>query len=131
MTINPNLKNLIATDLPGRYLVTSARGHKLKHICVMYDFDTNYINEITIKSRKSSKLVRAFEECYNTLKKNCLTTQLLCLDNEVSKNLIAAIEKNQLEYQLASPGDHRLNHARTGNPNGESAIHRHPQRCRP
>ena len=78
----------------------------------MYDFDTNFINAISIKSRKASELVRAFEECYNTLKKNGLTAQLLHLDNKVSKDLIAAIEKNQLEYQLASPSDHRLNHAK-------------------
>ena len=109
MIINPKLKNLIATDLPGRYPVTSARGHK--YTCVVYDFDTNYINEITIKSRKLSELVRASEECYNILKKNCLTARLLRLDNEVSKYLIAAIEKNQLNYQLASPGDSRLDHA--------------------
>ena len=106
---NNVLKNLIASDLPGRYPITSARGHK--YLFVMYDFDTNYINAVPIKSRKSSELVRGFKECYDTLKKNGLNARLLRLDNEVSKDLIAEIEENKLVYQLASPGDHRLNHA--------------------
>ena len=107
---NTTLKNLIASDLPGRYPITSARGHK--YLFVMYDFDTNYINAVPIKSRKSCELVRGFKECYETLKKNGLNARLLRLDNEVSKELIAVIEKNKLVYQLASPSDHRLNHAK-------------------
>ena len=108
-TNRPELKNLIASDLPGRYPITSARGHK--YLFVMYDFDSNYINAVPIKSRKSCELVRGFTECYELLKKNGLTARMLRLDNEVSKELIATIENNELTYQLASPGDHRLNHA--------------------
>ena len=33
------------------------------------------------------------------------------LDNELSKELIIEIEKKGLDYQIASPGDHQLNHA--------------------
>ena len=106
---NPELKNLIATDLPVRYPIISARGHK--YIFVMYDFDTNYINAIPITSRKSCELVRGFTECYDSLKNNSLPTRLLHLDNEVSHEFIATIDQNRLAYQLASPGDHRLNEA--------------------
>jgi hypothetical protein len=103
------LKNLIAMDLPGRYPIISARGHK--YIMVMFDYDTNYINAIPIKSRKSNELVRAFKICYDELKQKGLTARVLRLDNEISAELIRAIEEEKLDYQIASPGDHRLNHA--------------------
>jgi hypothetical protein len=35
------LKNLIATDLPGRYPVTSRKGNK--YMFVLYDYDSNLI----------------------------------------------------------------------------------------
>ena len=104
-----DLKNLIAMDMPGRYPTTSARGHK--YIMVLYDYDTNYINAVPIKSRKSNELVQAFQVCYNELKQRGITARVLRLDNEISAELIAAIEEQQLQYQIASPGDHRLNHA--------------------
>ena len=104
-----DLKQLVAMDLPGRYPITSARGHK--YIMVMYDYDTNYINAVPIKSRKSNELVRAFKVCYDELKLRGFTAQVLRLDNEISAELIKAIEDEHLEYQIASPGDHRLNHA--------------------
>jgi hypothetical protein len=33
------------------------------------------------------------------------------LDNETSRELIKAIEDRNIDYQIASPGDHQLNHA--------------------
>jgi hypothetical protein len=33
------------------------------------------------------------------------------LDNETSADLIKAIEERNINYQIASPGDHRLNQA--------------------
>jgi hypothetical protein len=103
------LQNLIATDLPGRYPITSAKGHK--YIFLMYDNDSGYINAIPIKSRKSDELVKAYQTCYNTLKNRGLIARLMRIDNEVSKTLIEAIEKDNLKLQIASPGDHRLNPA--------------------
>ncbi|OEU19979.1 hypothetical protein FRACYDRAFT_182300, partial [Fragilariopsis cylindrus CCMP1102] len=103
------MKQLIAMDLPGRYPVTSARGHK--YIMVMYDYDTNYINAVPIRSRKSSELVAAFKFCYDELKERGFTARVMRLDNEISTELIAAIGELNLDYQIVSPGDHRLNHA--------------------
>jgi hypothetical protein len=104
-----DLKNLIAMDMPGRYPLTSARGHK--YIMVFYDYDLNYINAIPIKSRKSSELVNAFTICYDELKQRGFKARVLRLDNEISKELINAIDAAGLDYQIASPGDHRLNDA--------------------
>jgi hypothetical protein len=107
-----DLKNLIAMDMPGRYPVTSARGHK--HIMVFYDYNLNYINAVPIKSRKSSELVQAFTVCYDELKKKGFKTRVLRLDNEISRVLITAIESEGLKYQIASPDDHSLNDAERG-----------------
>ena len=82
------LKNIIASDLSGRYPVKSARGHK--YMFVMYDFNTDYINAVPIKSRMLRHIEGEWPQ----------------LDNEVSKELIAAIENHKLVYQLASLGDH-------------------------
>lgn len=103
-----DLKNLAAMDLTGRFPVTLACGHK--YIFIMYNFDNNYINAVSIVSRKSRVLVEAFKTCYEELKSKNLTARLLRLDNKISKDLTAAIEAKNLDYQLVSPGDHRLNH---------------------
>jgi hypothetical protein len=102
-------KNLIDMDMPGRYPLTSARGHK--YIMVSYNYDINSINAIPIKAQKSSELVNAFNLCYDKLKKRGFEAQVLQLDNEISKELIIAIKNEGLQYQIASPGDHRLNDA--------------------
>ena len=68
-SISPErLKELLATDLPGRYPTTSARGHK--YLFVMYDYDANYIHATPIKSRKSEEFIRGFSESYKTLTKH-------------------------------------------------------------
>ena len=76
---------------------------------IMYDYDSGYINAIPMKSRKSNELLRAFELGYAELTEAGLTGQLLRLDNEISKDLRKAIKDKNLQYQLASPGDHRQN----------------------
>ena len=60
-TVSPDrLKELMATDLLGRYPVTSKRGHK--YLFVVYDYDANYIHATPIKSRKADELVRGFAD---------------------------------------------------------------------
>ena len=63
-----HLKELLARDLPERYPITSARGHK--YLFVMYDYDANYIHATPIKSRKSEELINAFSESYAVLTKH-------------------------------------------------------------
>ena len=62
-------------------------------VFIMYDYDSAYINDIPMKSRKSNELVRAFEQGYAELTDAGLTGQLLRLDNEISKDLITAIKE--------------------------------------
>ena len=77
------LKYTMASDLPGRYPVTSARGHK--YIFLIVDYDSNYIHAVPIKSCKAEELVYGFRTCYKTLTDNGLQGTYVRLDNETSK----------------------------------------------
>ena len=102
-------QNLIATDLPGRYSITLLWGHK--YLFVMFDININFINTVPIKNRTTPELIKGFKHCHKYLKKRRFRAKLLRLDNEVSKDLIAHIEAEQLMCQLASIGDHQTNPA--------------------
>ena len=73
----------------------------------MYDFDSNYIQAMPIKSRKSSELTQAFATCYKTLTTHGFSAREIRLDNEISEEFKEYISGANLKYQLASPGDHR------------------------
>jgi hypothetical protein len=103
------LKGIIATDLPGRFPTTSGQGNA--YVLVMYDFDSNSINAVGIKNRKKESLIKGYNEMYEDLRKAGINPVLHRLDNETSHDLIAEIGRKKLDYQIASPGDHRLNHA--------------------
>ena len=96
-------------DMTGRYPITSRQGNK--YVLIMIDWDSNYIKLIPMKSRKSQNLVAAFETGYQWFRDKGFSAELLKLDNEISKALIDAIKENKLDYQLASPNDHRQNPA--------------------
>ena len=81
------------------------------NICQMFDTDSNFINAVPIKNRSTPELLKGFKHCHEYLKRRKFRAKLLRLDNKVSKELIAHIESEQLQYQLASPGDHRTNPA--------------------
>jgi hypothetical protein len=104
-----DLKGIIATDLPGRFPTTSGQGNS--YVMVMYDFDSNTINAVAIKNRKKESLIKGYNELYEDLKKVGINPVLHRLDNETSDDLLREIEAKGMEYQIASPGDHRLNHA--------------------
>jgi hypothetical protein len=103
------LKGIIATDLPGRFPTTSAQGNA--YVMVLYDFDSNTINAVAIKNRKKESLIKGYNDMYEDLKKAGINPVLHRLDNETSKDLIKEIEKKGMDYQIAAPGNHRLNHA--------------------
>ena len=66
-TSDKEFQNLIATDLPGRYPITSLRGHEC--LFVMFDTDGNFINAVPIKNRSTPKLLKGFKHCHEYLKK--------------------------------------------------------------
>ena len=104
-----DMKNMLAMDLPGRYPITSASGNK--YVFIMLDCDTNYIRAIPMKSRETGEMIRCYTACYDYFKSRGFTSKLIRLDNEVSTKLIKQIQLDNLDYQLAAPGDHRRNPA--------------------
>ena len=62
-----------------------------------------------MKSNKGSAITDAYESIYTELTDAGITPILQYLDNETSKELITAIKKNRLKYQLAAPHGHQLN----------------------
>ena len=54
----------------------------------MYDFDSNTINAVGIKNRKTASLVQGYNELYEDLHKAEINRVLHRLDNETSEGLI-------------------------------------------
>jgi hypothetical protein len=105
------LKGTISTDLPGRFPLTSARGNAYVFVLYDYDYDSNSILAVPLKSRTKASLIQGFQNCLNHLTKAGIKPIVHRLDNEISKDMVAEIEKHHMNYQIAAPGDHRLNSA--------------------
>jgi hypothetical protein len=65
----------------------------------------------TMKSRLAPDLVAAYNKLHQQLLDGGVKPVLQRLDNEISRVLIKAIKDKGIDYQLASPHDHRLNPA--------------------
>ena len=104
-----DLTGVMSTDQSGRFPITSRRGNA--YIMVSYDYDSNVIDATAIRSREDAALIEGYTELYSHLTKAGITPLLHKLDNEASKQLIEAIERNDCDYQLAPAYDHRTNSA--------------------
>ena len=91
-TLDKEFQSLIATELPGRYSITSIGDHK--YLFVMFETDSTFINAVPIKNRSTPELLKGFKHCHEYLKRRRFRAELLRLDNE----LIARIETQQLQY---------------------------------
>ena len=78
---------------------------------ILYNYDSNVILAELCKQRTGEALAEAYKILHQRLVKSGVVPILQRLDNEASKIMIRAIEERKLEYQLASPHDHRLNPA--------------------
>ena len=103
-----DLSGMISTDQTGRFPTTSGQGNTC--ITIMYDHDSNLINAAAIKSRLEKDLVNGYKKLYEDLQKAGIKPLIQQLNNEVSKELIKAIEdKNQettKHYQLREQYKH-------------------------
>ena len=77
----------------------------------MYDYDSNAILKEELKDRSASSLTQAWKNAYARLTHNGHKTKLMILDNEISAEFVAALDKEKISYQLAPPGNHRTNAA--------------------
>ena len=103
-------KDLLATDLTGRFPVISSRG--FKYICVCFVFDANAILVRPMKSRSDSEHIRVYNDIFEYLSSKGLRPNHHTMDNECSTAMRKLIvENNQNKLQLVPPHDHRTNPA--------------------
>ena len=96
-------------DLTGKFPYISRRGNQ--YILVGYHYDANYIAAVPIKKRTAGEITKGWEALHSKFSQAGVTPTKYVMDNETSKELIAALEKKQLSYQLAPPHMHRTNAA--------------------
>ena len=72
----------IATDLTGRFPVTSNRGNK--YLFILYYYNSNIIPVITTKNRKYKEFIRVFQDLQKHLTTRGLNTNYMYLYNEAS-----------------------------------------------
>ena len=104
-----NITGLTAMDLSGKFPITSSRGNK--YIFLWYDYDSNTIKAIPIKSREKEEQVRAYNICYEYYALRGFVPQITKLDNEASEMLKNNMRKKEVKYQMVPPSIHRQNSA--------------------
>ena len=99
-------KNLLATDLTGRFPVLSSKGSK--YICVCYVHDSNSILVRPMKSRAEAEHIRVYKDIFQYLAARGLRPAHHTMDNECSPAMRRLIvEENQQKLQLVPPDDHQ------------------------
>ena len=107
--------NLIASDLPGQFPITSVWGYK--YLFLLYNVDDNYIQAILLKSWHTEELIRGFQTSYCVLTQHNFHTNTIWHDSKFSQSFISKdLKDQQLNIQLESKGNHWTNPS-------ECAIH--------
>ena len=96
-------------DLTGRFPHISSSGNE--YVLVVYDYDSNAILAEAIPNRQAAVITEAWLKIHNVLKKRGVAPNLYLLDNEISADLKWAMTKNEIDWQLATPYQHRANAA--------------------
>jgi hypothetical protein len=99
----------IFSDLPGRFLTPSSRGHN--YLLVVYDYDSNAILAEPMKNRQGKSIVAAYQTIHTLLVSRGLRPILQRLDNEASSLLRNFLQKEHIDFQLVPPHNHRRNAA--------------------
>ena len=85
----------------------SSRGNQ--YILVGYHFDGNCVYGTAVKDRKAATLIAAQEQFRDIFLKAGAVPNMYVMDNEISKKLIEALDKNNTTYQLVPPYTHFRN----------------------
>ena len=94
-------------DLTGAFPVPSRAGN-LYHL-VVYDYDSNYIDAEPLKSRSGPTILAGYKRIIERLKKAGLQPRFQRLDNEASQQLKDYLRSENINFQLAPPGEHKRN----------------------
>ena len=95
------------TDLTGRFPMRSSMGNQ--YILVGYHYDSNCILGHAVKDRKAHTLTAAWRVLHATFAKAGVAPKTYVMDNEISAELLAALQEEITDYQLVPPHTHRRN----------------------
>ena len=76
---------------------------------VVYDYDSNYIDAEPLKSRSGQTILAGYKRIIERLKKAGLQPRFQRLDNEASQQLKDYLRSENIDFQLAPPGEHKRN----------------------
>ena len=96
-------------DLTGRFPVKSSRGNQ--YFLIIYDYDSNAILIEPLTSKTAGNIQKAWLKINNKLKRSGAQPNMYIMDNEASSDLKYALTKNNINYQLVPPHNHRRNAA--------------------
>jgi hypothetical protein len=97
------------SDQTGKFPIQSSRGHN--YVMILYDYDSNAILSIPLKTRQASELTQAWTTLHTKLQHNGYAPTLHILDNECSDDLKKAFRKYDVDFQRVPPHSHRRNAA--------------------
>ena len=103
-------KDLIASDLTGRFPVMSSKS--MNYIMVCYVYDSNGILIRPMKNRSKAEHIRVYNDIFQNLEKRGLRPNVHRMDNECPKALRTIIvDDNKNTLKLVPLHDHRTNPA--------------------
>ena len=107
--VDPRKVGTASMDLTGKFPYTSRRGNR--YILVGYHYDANYVAAIAIKKRTAGEITKGWERLHKKFAIAGSAPSAYVMDNETSKELLDALTKKEIKYQLAPPYMHRTNAA--------------------
>ena len=99
----------IQSDKNVKFSIQPSSGNK--YMMVMYVYDPNVILVEPIPDRSKESIVQAYQQIIQNLTKRGFKPRLQILDKEASKLLQDEMYKQQIQWQLVPPGNHRRNAA--------------------
>ena len=99
----------INSDQTGQFPIQLSSGNK--YMMVIYAYDPNAILVEPLPDRSKESIVQAYQKIIQHLTRRGFKPRLQRLDNEASKLLQDKMDKNQIQWQLVPPGNHRRNAA--------------------
>ena len=85
-----DMKHIMYTNQAGKFPVVSSLGNR--YIMVLYKVDVNLILVEPMKNRTSRKMCKAYERLMQWLHQSGIKIKKCILDNEVSEDLLKAIQ---------------------------------------
>ena len=95
------------SDLTGRFPYKSRQGNE--YILIAYHYDANFIYGMPIKNRKATTLATAWSQIHDIFTAAGVAPNVYVMDNEISNDLLAALDEKTVDYQLVPPHTHRRN----------------------